>query len=47
MANKASLRKLATRQTFNPAPVGQKHNWKDQLNPGKKNLAILKKKKKK
>jgi hypothetical protein len=47
MANKQSLKKPATRQSFNPAPVGKRDNWKDQLNPGKKHLSVLKKKSKK
>lgn len=47
MANKRTLKQLGQRESFNPAPVGSKDSWKDQLHAEKKNLSILKKRNKK
>ena len=46
MPSKKTLKTLSFKQSFNPAPVGNKNSWKDRLGADKKDLAVLKKKQK-
>lgn len=42
-----TLKSLGLKQSFCPAPVGSRGSWKDSIGANKKDLACLKKKKKK
>ena len=44
---KRKLKDLGFRESFCPAPVGNKSSWKEQLHADKRDLACLKKKRRK
>lgn len=47
MGGKRSLQQMGRKNTFMPCPPGRAHNWKDSLDAPNKELAQLKKRKKK